>query len=66
MYSLPIKFALTTNREHSEPSRAPQRCEQHGEFAIAELVRKLLVEEQDHQIDPATRAAIDRLDPSAR
>ena len=42
------------------------QCEQLGEFAIAELVRKLLVEEQDHEIDLATALGIDPPDPSAR
>src|ERR1700730_8423726 len=41
------------------------QCEQLGEFAIAELVRKLLVEEQDHEIDLATALGIDPPDPSA-
>jgi bacterioferritin len=42
------------------------QCEQLGEFAIGELVRKLLVEEQDHEIDLATALGIDPPDPSAR
>jgi bacterioferritin len=42
------------------------QCEELGEFAIAELVRKLLVEEQDHEIDLATALGIDPPDPSAR
>jgi bacterioferritin len=42
------------------------QCEQLGEFAIAELMRKLLVEEQDHEIDLATALGIDPPDPSAR
>jgi len=42
------------------------QCEQLGEFAIAELLRKLLVEEQDHEIDLATALGIDPPDPSAR
>jgi len=29
-------------------------CEALGEFALAEQIRKILVEEQDHQIDLAT------------
>jgi bacterioferritin len=40
------------------------QCEQLGEFAIAEIVRKLLVEEQDHEIDLATALGIDPPDPS--
>jgi bacterioferritin len=30
------------------------QCEQLGEFAIAEQIRQILVQEQDHQIDLAT------------
>ena len=37
------------------------QCESLGEFAIAEIVRKLLVEEQDHEIDLATASASIRL-----
>ncbi len=40
------------------------QCESLGEFAIAEIVRKLLVEEQDHEIDLATALGIDPPDPS--
>jgi len=31
-----------------------QQCEALGEFAMAELIRQILVDEQDHQIDLAT------------
>lgn len=31
-----------------------RQCEQLGEYAIAEEIRKILVDEQDHQIDLAT------------
>jgi bacterioferritin len=31
-----------------------QQCEQLGEFAIAEHIREILVQEQEHQIDLAT------------
>ena len=31
-----------------------QKCEQLGEYAMAEQVRQILVDEQDHQIDLAT------------
>ncbi len=40
------------------------QAESLGEFAIAEIVRKLLVEEQDHEIDLATALGIDAPDPS--
>jgi bacterioferritin len=31
-----------------------RRCEELNEFALAEQIRKILVQEQDHQIDLAT------------
>jgi bacterioferritin len=31
-----------------------RQCEELGEFAVAEQIRKILVQEQDHQIDLAT------------
>ncbi len=41
-----------------------RQCEQLGEFAMAELVREILVQEQEHLIDLATALGIDppRLD----
>jgi len=36
-----------------------KQCEELGEFAIAEHLRKLLVDEQDHAIDLATALGID-------
>ncbi len=36
-----------------------KQCEKLGEFAIAEHIRKLLVNEQDHAIDLATALGID-------
>jgi bacterioferritin len=41
-----------------------KQCEALGEFAMAEIVRKLLVQEQDHEIDLATALGIDPPDPS--
>jgi bacterioferritin len=35
------------------------QCEALGEFAIAEHIRKILVEEQEHQIDLATALGIE-------
>jgi bacterioferritin len=40
-----------TVREYRERIR---QCEALGEYAIAETIRKILVDEQDHQIDLAT------------
>jgi bacterioferritin len=31
-----------------------RQCEALGEFALAEQIRQILIEEQDHQIDLAT------------
>jgi bacterioferritin len=36
-----------------------QQCEAMGEFAMAELIREILVQEQDHQIALATALGID-------
>ncbi len=36
-----------------------RQCEALGEFATAELIRKILVDEQDHQISLATALGID-------
>jgi bacterioferritin len=41
----------TTIRNYRERIR---QCEALGEFALAEQIRQILVEEQDHQIDLAT------------
>lgn len=40
-----------TNRNYRERVR---QCEAIGEFAMAEQIRQILVDEQDHQIDLAT------------
>jgi bacterioferritin len=36
-----------------------RQCEELGEFAMAEQIRKILVDEQDHQIDLATALGVD-------
>jgi bacterioferritin len=36
-----------------------RQCEALGEFAIAEQIRKILIQEQEHQIDLATALGID-------
>jgi bacterioferritin len=50
-----LKFDLDneneTIRNYSERVR---QCEALGEFALAEQIREILVQEQDHQIDLAT------------
>src|SRR5579864_7509118 len=41
-----------------------QQCEALGEFAMAEQVRQILVQEQDHQIDLATALGVEVPDVS--
>jgi bacterioferritin len=36
-----------------------RQCEELGEFAMAELIREILIDEQDHQIALATALGID-------
>ena len=42
-----------------------RQCEQLGEFAMAEQIRQILVEEQDHQTDLATALGEDPPDLSS-
>ena len=42
-----------------------RQCEALGEFAMAEQIREILVQEQDHQIDLATALGEDVPDGSA-
>ena len=50
-----LRFDLDNENEtilnYQEPIR---QCEALGEFALAEQIREILVQEQDHQIDLAT------------
>lgn len=43
-----------------------RQCEALGEYAMAEQIRQILVQEQDHQIDLATALGIDVPDLSKR
>ena len=43
-----------------------RQCEALGEFAMAEQIRQILVQEQDHQIDLATALGVDVPDLSRR
>jgi len=43
-----------------------KQCEALGEFAMAEQIRQILVDEQDHQIDLATSLGVDVPDNSNR
>jgi bacterioferritin len=50
-----LRFDLENENETIRNYRARVRqCEALGEFALAEQVRQILIEEQDHQIDLAT------------
>lgn len=50
-----LRFDLENENETIRNYRARVRqCEALGEFALAEQIRQILVEEQDHQIDLAT------------
>jgi bacterioferritin len=50
-----LRFDLENENETVRNYRDRVRqCEQLGEFAMAEQIRKILVNEQDHQIDLAT------------
>jgi bacterioferritin len=42
-----------------------RQCETLGEYAMAEQIRQILIEEQDHQIDLATALGIEVPDVSA-
>jgi len=50
-----LRFDLNNENETVRNYRERVRqCEQLGEFAMAEQIRRILVNEQDHQIDLAT------------
>jgi bacterioferritin len=54
-----LKFDLENENETIRNYRVRIRqCERLGEFAMAEQIRKILVQEQDHQIDLATALGI--------
>jgi bacterioferritin len=55
-----LRFDLDNENETIKNYRARVRqCEALGEFAMAELIRQILVDEQDHQIDLATALGVD-------
>jgi bacterioferritin len=50
-----LRFDLDNENETIRNYRERiQQCEELGEFAMAEQIREILVQEQDHQIDLAT------------
>src|SRR5271169_5805413 len=60
-----LRFDLENENETIKNYRARVRqCEALGEFAMAELIRQILVDEQDHQIDLATALGVEVPDVS--
>lgn len=60
-----LRFDLENENETVRNYRERVRqCEQLGEFALAEQIRQILVDEQDHQIDLATALGEDVPDMS--
>ena len=55
-----LRFDLDNENETIRNYRDRIRqCEALGEFAMAEQIRKILMQEQDHQIDLATALGIE-------
>jgi bacterioferritin len=62
-----LRFDLENENETIRNYRDRIRqCESLGEFALAEQIRKILMQEQDHQIDLATALGIEVPDVSKR
>ena len=62
-----LRFDLDNENETVRNYRDRVRqCEALGEFAMAEHIREILVQEQEHQIDLATALGIDVPDVSKR
>src|ERR1700690_3566656 len=62
-----LRFDFENENETIRNSRDRIRqCEALGEFAMAEQIRKILMQEQDHQIDLATALGIEVPDTSKR
>ena len=55
-----LRFDLANENETIRNYRVRVRqCEALGEYALAEQIRQILVQEQDHQIDLATALGVD-------
>lgn len=55
-----LRFDLDAETETIQNYRERvQQCEALGEYAMAEHIREILVQEQEHQIDLATALGID-------
>ena len=62
-----LRFDLANENDTIQNYRVRVRqCEALGEFALAEQIRQILVEEQDHQIDLATALGEEVPDVSPR
>ena len=62
-----LRFDLDNENETVRNYRERIRqCEAIGEFAMAEQIRTILVQEQDHQIDLATALGVEVPDMSGR
>ncbi|WP_406695044.1 ferritin-like domain-containing protein [Singulisphaera sp. Ch08] len=60
-----LRFDLENENETIRAYRERVRqCEALGEFAIAEHIREILIDEQEHQVDLATALGIDAPDVS--
>jgi bacterioferritin len=63
MLQFDLKNENDTVRRYRQRVR---QCEALGEYAIAEQIRQILIQEQDHQIDLATALGIDVPDVSKK
>lgn len=55
-----LRFDLDNENETIKNYRIRvKQCEQMGEYALAEQIRKILVEEQDHQMELAMALGVD-------
>jgi bacterioferritin len=55
-----LRFDLDNETETiAHYRRRVKQCEALGEYAMAEHIREILVQEQDHQIELATALGID-------
>jgi len=61
-----LRFDLDNEKETIRQYRQRvKQCEAMGEYAIAEQIRKILIDEQDHLTALATALGIDAPDPGA-
>jgi bacterioferritin len=62
-----LQFDLNNETETIRNYRERVRqCEELGEFALAEQIRQILIQEQDHQIDLATALGVEVPDTSKK